>query len=273
MDKIFSGEVELEQLATLFLKVLKEHHVLVQVDNPVITSILESYDWDGAIRPSGGDFLMVVDTNVGFNKTNAVVESSQVYEVDLTKIASLKSSLMVVHNNKSTGIASCKHWNKVRVEGEREYPIQDCYWNYLRVYNPKGTFLLNATPQSIPAEWMILEKSHPAKVDVLNEEIEGVQGFGTMQVVPASEYRIMLFEFLLPPDVLQAGPEAGQWLYRLKVQKQPGTVATPLTVRIRLPENAAVIQAPAGAVVEGSSLLLQTDLRLDLQIELLYQVP
>lgn len=273
MDKIFSGEVELEQLATLFLKVLKEHHVLLQVDNPVITSFLESYAWDGAIRPSGGDFLMVVDTNVGFNKTNAVVESSQVYEVDLTKISSLKSSLMVVRNNKSTGIASCKHWYKVRVEGEREYPIQDCYWNYLRVYTPKGTFLLDATPQSIPADWMILEKSHPAKVDVLNEEIDGVQGFGTMQVVPASEYRIMLFEFLLPPDVLQAGPEAGQWLYRLKVQKQPGTVAIPLTVRIRLPENASLIQAPAGAVVEGSSLLLQTDVRLDLQIELLYQVP
>jgi hypothetical protein len=120
---------------------------------------------------------------------------------------------------------------------------------------------------------MILEKSPPAQVDVLDEGIDGVQGFGTMQVVPASDYRITLFEFLLPADVVQAGPESGQWLYRLKVQKQPGTLAVPITIRVRLPGNASVLQAPAGAVVEGSSILLQTDLRADRQIEVLYQIP
>jgi hypothetical protein len=273
MEKIFSGDVELEPLATLFLKVLDERHVLLQVDNPVITSVLERYHWDGAVHSGGGDFLMVVDTNVGYNKTNVVVALSQVYEVDLTQTASPKSSLMVVHNNQAVGVASCNHWEKVRMEGEKDYPIQDCYWNYLRVYTPAGTFLLDATPQSIPAGWMILEKSPPAEVDVLDEEIDGVQGFGTMQVVPASDYRITLFEFLLPADVVQAGPESGQWLYRLRVQKQPGTLAVPLTIRIRLPGNAAVLQAPAGAVVEGSSILLQTDLRVDRQIDVLYQIP
>ncbi|HSB00614.1 MAG TPA: DUF4012 domain-containing protein, partial [Anaerolineales bacterium] len=273
MDKIFRGDVELEQLATLFLKMLNEHHVLLQADNAVITSVLEKYHWDGAVRPTGGDFLMVVDTNVGFNKTNAVVTSSQVYEVDLTKAISPKASLTVEHTNKAIGIDACKHWEKTRAEGEKNYPIQDCYWNYLRVYTSRGTFLLAATPQSIPADWMILKKSPPAQVDVLDEEIDGVQGFGTLQVVPASDSLTTHFQFLLPPDVVQAGPAAGQWLYHLKVQKQPGTLAVPITIRIQLPGNATLIQGPAGAVAEGSGILLQTDLRTDLEIEVLYRTP
>ena len=273
MHKIFNGEVELEQLATLSLKVLKERHVLLQVDNSVITSVLEKYRWDGAIRPAGGDFLMVVDTNVGFNKTNAVVESSQVYEVDLPKTGSPQASLTVVHTNKATGVDSCNHWEKIRVEGEKDYPIQDCYWNYLRVYTPKGTFLLDATPQSIPADWMIRKKSPRTRVDVLDEELDGAQGFGMLQVVPASDSLTTRFQFLLPADVIQAGPENGQWLYRLRVQKQPGTQAVPITIRIQLPAHASVIQVPDGAVVDGNSVLLQTDLRVDLEIEVLYQTP
>jgi hypothetical protein len=57
------------------------------------------------------------------------------------------------------------------------------------------------------------------------------------------------------------------------VQKQPGTLAVPITIRIRLPGNASVIQAPAGAVVEGTNILLETNLRIDLEIEVLYQIP
>ncbi|HEX2997803.1 MAG TPA: DUF4012 domain-containing protein [Anaerolineales bacterium] len=272
MNKIFSGDVELERLAAFFLKVLNGHHVLLQVDDPVITSVLEKYGWDGAVRPSGGDFLMVVDTNVGFNKTNAVVASSLIYDVDLTRSMSPQSSLTIAHSNKASGIDACLHWEKIRAKGEEEYPIQDCYWNYLRVYTLKGTFLLHATPQSVPADWMILKKSPPARVDALDEEIEGVQGFGTMQVVPAANTLTIDFQFLLPSDVIQPGPESGQWLYHLKVQKQPGTLAVPLTVHIQLPTNASVIQAPAGAVVDGPDITFQTDLRFDLEIGVLYQV-
>ena len=73
--------------------------------------------------------------------------------------------------------------------------------------------------------------------------------------------------------MIQPGSENGQWLYHLKVQKQPGTLAVPITIRIHLPAHALVIQAPAGAVVDGTDITLQTDLRFDLEIEVLYRVP
>lgn len=272
LEKILSGDVEPEKLVLVLMQALNEHHLLIQVDNVTAAALLERYDWDGAVRPSGGDFLMVVDTNIGFNKTNAVVRSSLTYEVDLSKTNSLTSSLTVFHQNDSTGLDACHPWEKVRVEGEKEYPIQDCYWNYMRVYTPKGTFLLDAAPQAIPAEWMILKKSPPVQVDILDEEIEGVQGFGTIQVVPVSSALTTDFEFLLPPGVVQAQGN-NRFRYHLKVQKQPGTAAVPITIRIQLPDGAVVITAPPGAEVEGTSILLQADLRLDLDIEVFYEIP
>ena len=137
---------------------------------------------------------------------------------------------------------------------------------------PQGTFLVDSKPQSIPADWMIGRVSPPARVDVLAEKIEGVQGFGTIQVVPVSSSLTTEFEFLLPLGVIHA-TEDGQLSYRLRVQKQPGTRAVPMTIRIRLPEGAQITQTPPGATVDETGILIQTDLRLDLQIEILYRIP
>jgi len=273
MEKIFSGDVELEQLATVFLQALNEHHILLQVDNPVMTSVLEQYHWDGTVRPSSGDFLMVVDTNIGFNKTNAAIESSFSYDVDLTKLLSPTASLVVFHKNNAAEIVFCKHWNKVRAEGEKEYPITDCYWNYLRVYMKERTKLLNATPQSVPDNWMILKQENPGQVDILEEEIDGVQAFGTLQVLLGGQSLSTSFQFALPADILRVIPGSNQTAYHLKVQKQPGTLSVPINIRVHLPKNALIETIPAGAVIQDNNILYQTDLRTDIEFEIVFSLP
>lgn len=271
--KIFNGDVQWEALSSVLLRVLNERHLLLQLDNPTITSsILARHNWDGAIHPEDGDFLMVVDTNVGFNKTNAVVEEILVYDVDLTQPFSPTSSLTVVHKNRSVGVASCKHWGKVRAIGEKDYPITDCYWNYLRVYTA-GASLLDATPQSVPADWMILNQSPPVQVDILDEEIDGIQVFGTLQVVPGGQSLATSFEFSLPPGILEKHSETGLLVYRLKVKKQPGTLAVPITIRVHLSNDASIETAPSGAIIQDHNVLYQTDLRTDLEFEVVFHVP
>ncbi|MFZ5882125.1 MAG: DUF4012 domain-containing protein [Chloroflexota bacterium] len=275
LEKIFSDDTNLEDLVQAIILALNERHILLQVDNSQAGDFLAKYHWDGAVSPAEGDFLMAVDTNVGFNKTNAVVKTSLTYEVNLTKSNSLTSTLTVFHENGSVGIDTCHHRDKVRVMGEEKYPIQDCYWNYLRVYTPKGTFLVDAKPQTIPSAWMIGQASPPATVDVLSEQaekVEGAQSFGTIQVVPASSSLSTEFQFLLPLNVMRV-TEDGQLSYRLKVQKQPGTQAIPITIHIRLPEGAQVTRMPPGATVDETGVLIQADLRLDLQIEVVYRIP
>jgi hypothetical protein len=274
VTKIFSGEVKSEQLAAVFLKVLNEHHLLLQLDNSSMDSLLSRYHWDGAVRPEPGDFLMAVDTNIGFNKTNAVVESSLFYDVDLTNLSTPIGSLAVVHKNNANGVLVCKQWDKIRLAGEEDYPITDCYWNYLRIYMAKGTQLLDAVPQYIPAGWMINDQSVPAQVDTLpDEEIDGVQAFGSLQVVPIGESLTASFRFALPAGILRTGPGSGQSTYHLKVQKQPGTLAVPITIRIHFPNGTTIRAIPAGAVVQDQNVFFETNLRTDIEFDVVFGAP
>jgi hypothetical protein len=273
MEKIFNGDVDSEQLAAVFLRAMNEHHILFQVDNPVATSLLEKHHWDGAVRPDGTDFLMVVDSNIGFNKTNAVVESSLAYDVDLTQPKSPSASLMVFHKNNAPEINFCKHWNKVRAEGEKDYPITDCYWNYLRVYMKEGTKLLHGAPQSVPDNWMILKQENPGQVDILEEEIEGVQAFGTLQVLLGGQSLSASFQFALPVDILRVEPGSNLMVYHLKAQKQPGTSGVPITIRVHLPKNAFIERTLAGADIQDNNILFQTDLSTDLEFEVVFSLP
>ena len=271
--KIFSGDVQLEQLSTMLLQSMDERHLLIQLDSPAMTSLLENYHWDGAVLPGAGDFLMVVDSNVGFNKTNAVVESNISYDVDLTKPLSPTASLTVLHKNNAPAITFCKHWNKVRAEGEKGYPITDCYWNYLRVYLKEGTKLLDATPQFVPDNWMILKQEEQGRVDVLKEEIDGVQAFGTLQVLLGGQSLPVSFQFALPADILKAESGSDQLTYHLKVQKQPGTSAVPITIRVHLPKGASIEKTPPGAIIEDDNILYKTDLRQDIEFEVIFTLP
>jgi hypothetical protein len=273
VEKIFSGEIQPERLAAVLLQVLNERHLLLQLDNPSMTSLLARYRLDGAVRPKGGDFLMVVDSNIGFNKTNAVVESSLFYDVDLTEPSSPTSSLTIVHSNNAAGVI-CKQWYKIRAPGEENYPITDCYWNYLRVYMVGGAKLLEAEPQFVPSSWMILKQNVPAQVDTLDEGIDGVQAFGTLQVVPGGQSLTMSFRFALPAGILEVQPGSGQFIYRLLVQKQPGTLAVPITIRVVLPANAIIETLSSGAGIQGDgSILVQTDLRTDREFEIVFHAP
>ena len=272
VGKLFSRDIPPERLITVLLNALNEHHLLLKIDSPTITSILARHRWDGAVRPESGDFLMAVDTNIGFNKTNALVQSSLVYDVDLTKPASPIGSLTVVHkNNAAPVICAQSIRNKNNPPGEEQYLLTDCYWNYLRVYMPSGTKLLEAAPQFVPANWMIVKQDVAARVDNLDEQIDGVQVFGTLQVVPGGESLTTSFTFGLPASIIQT--MNGQSIYHLLIQKQPGTKEIPITVRIHLPNNAVIQKAPSGAVIQIPNILYQTNLRTDIGLDVVFQAP
>lgn len=271
IEKIFSGAIQWELISATLLRALNEHHILLQVDNPAVTTLLARYHWDGAINPGTGDFLMLVDTNIGYNKTNAVVTSSAVYDVDLSDLTVPIGSLTVIHKNNAKESLICKQWLKERFEDEAGYPITDCYWNYLRIYTHANTTLISAVPQFVPDMWMINKQKNPGQVNVLEEEIDGTQVFGTLKVVPAGESLATSFQFALPESILQINSD--QITYRLKVQKQPGTLAVPLTIRIHLTNNALITSIPPGAIIEDNNILYETNLKTDIEFTIIFSVP
>jgi hypothetical protein len=276
LEKLLAGQgLSGETLARTLLGALDQRHLLLQFDDPDLAALAARHGWDGAVRVGSGDFLMSVDTNVGYNKTNALVERKFTYDVDLSDPAHPKGSLAVFHENHAAGGLPCLQWGGV-LEAESWYPLNRCYYAYLRVYLPEGTSLAEATPHAIPAEWMMLGEAVPARVDPLDmtvENIPGAQGFGTLLVVPFQQSLSTSFVFNLPARVIADGPGRGEKAYTLKIQKQPGTGADPLTLRVHLPAGTRVTQAPAGASLTGSDLLIETTLATDVVVKIVFALP
>lgn len=273
LAKIFAGDVQWEKLVDVLIKTLDERHLLLQLDNPSLTSLLARQGWDGAVQAGDGDFLMVVDSNIGFNKTNAVVQTRLTYDVDLRDLVKPVSNLTVYHRNNSDSKVPCVQWGGITLEGQGDYPVDRCYWDYMRVYTAAGTSLHEATPQAIPADWMIRRQAVPALVDILDEEIDGVQGFGVLKVVPGDQSVATNFEFILPGHIIKTQGDSKNLVYSLRIQKQPGTLAVPVKIRLHIPNNASIQSVPSGAIVYGNNILIETTLEKDCEIEIVFYIP
>ncbi len=83
----------------------------------------------------------------------------------------------------------------------------------------------------------------------------------------------MSFQFALPADILKVEADSGQMTYHLKVQKQPGTLAVPITIRVHLPKGALIETDTTGSIVENDNILYQTDLRKDIEFEVVFSLP
>ena len=71
-----------------------------------------------------------------------------------------------------------------------------------------------------------------------------------------------------------AAPEAagGLWVYRLKVQKQPGTLAQTLILNLRLPAGAEIKSATLPLQASADAWTAQVDLRQDLTLEISFRL-
>ncbi len=279
LERLLSGQVKWEPLIRALFTALDQRQVLLQFDDAALAGLAARHNWDGAVRAGQADFLLSIDTNLGYNKTNALVEKSLSYSVDLSSLEEPKSELVVFEQNRSKSDPLCIQWNGVSPDDpEHWYLINRCYYNYLRVYLPEGTRLLSAQAQAIPAEWMMLGQAVPARVDQLEPEMEkvpGLQGFGTLMVVPGQKTQGVSFNFALPSArVLKPGPAAGQWTYQLKIQKQAGTRPLPFSLRLHLPSGAQLVSvSPASANWADQTLLLETSLKADLLVTVIFTNP
>jgi len=274
MNRILvEGDVQWDQLARAVFHGLNEKHILLQFDDPAITGFVGRHGWDGSVRPGVGDFLMVVDANVGYTKSNAVLETSLFYDVDLTNPSTPEGFLTVIQKNNASSQVPCvvlSYASETMSAQEMAYAMDRCYWGYLRIYKPAGTVLTKGTPHAVPESQMMLGRGIPARVDLLDEEISDVQAFGTLVLVPGGQSLTTTFQFALPATVLEIGTSADQTIYRLKLQKQPGTLAHPITIRIHLPSGVTVDAGPADALIQGNNVIITANLRTDRNIEIVF---
>lgn len=272
LSRVLSGDgLSWEKMLGAIVGELDQRHLLVQVDDPSTAKLLAEQGWDGAIRRDPGDFLMVVDTNVGYNKTNAVLSTRLAYDVDLTNPADPRSNLQVFQHNSASGQGGAcnqRPGGADRSSQEFWYAIDRCYYGYLRVYVPAGSRLTTESTHGVSRDEMImLDQDVPARVDELEAPSPGIIGFGTLGVVPIGGDLGTALGFALPTDVLQTQPDGRDSVYQLRVQKQPGTGAVAISVRVHLPSGAQIQSVSPGSFLRsGDSLLFELALKTDVVI-------
>ena len=247
-------------LASALFRALEERHLLIHVLDERTADVLNQAHWDGGIVPAEQDYLMVVDTNMGFNKANALVEEHLEYTVDLRDLAAPRAVLTVHHQHTSEKpLDRCVH--SPRYDETYEQMMERCYWDYVRVYAPPGTELLAASAHEVAAADLLSGRPSPGTVTHETAPFYR-ETFATLLLLRPGERLQTQLEWALPDHVLRH--EEDDVVYELVAQKQPGTDAIPLRVQVLLPEGLAWEKSePQPAAIGDTQVLWELDLETD----------
>ncbi len=207
MRRVTTGEADRAQLARVFADAITSKDVLIYSHDA------EAINLGGTLYTGADDALLVVDSNVGFNKVDPSVDRQIEYAVTVEPDGAARARVTVTYTNLSpadgTACAHAPHYRENYLAMQ-----QECYWNYVRVFAPAGSQLLAATGVS----------------DAVTERAPEARAvFGGYFVLPRGEKQIAQFEYRLP-----AGLRAP---YVLHLEKQPGSAATPARVRVVTPSE------------------------------------
>lgn len=187
------------KIATLAQEELRNKNIQIFFHDESLQTIIKSVHWDGSVATDWtGDFLMVVDANMGALKSDYFVKRSLEYSVDFTVGARPKATVQYTYNHTAPG---------------GDWRTSD-YHTYTRVYAPKGsTYIENSrikTGGVGSQDDAALNKTvFGYKVDVLMR-----------QTLPTG------ISYELPETVTEDN-------YRLLIQKQSGIGTIPATIRLK----------------------------------------
>jgi hypothetical protein len=176
-----------------------QKHVLFYVPGNALLS-----SFDGALSKPPGDYISVVDANLGAGYADSAVNRSLTYSTDILSDGSQISHLTVAYNNQ-------------------------CWWNYT-VFStalvPAGATLF-ATNSTAPSFQGALVSNYSAFTT-----------FSSLITVPANSTASVTYSYTLPRQLSTSGVG---WRYDLCVQKQAGINEYAVSANVTVPVGAHVL--------------------------------
>ncbi len=257
-------------LADLAGRALRARQIQLSVGDPEVAAAFARFGWDGALRETDGDYLAVVATNVGGEKTDAVIRDDVMHEVAIGSDGRVTDTVTVTRTHRGipgtplTGVGN---------------------FTYLRVYVPAGSTLLSADGQFEPPEEALFIPRDPAfgedpevraalggairdrQTGTAVFEESGKTVFANWMRLLPGESKTVRFSYELPfrVEIPRAEPGLAAALtgakargsYGLFLQKQSGAEERYVTVRIRAPQGMRVLHAlPAEVAATGDDARL-----------------
>jgi len=84
LDRLLNGgDVNWQTLGQALYRVLRSRDLLITLADSQLNEPLHLAQLDGALRADAGDYVMVVDTNMGYNKASVAMQQALQYTVTL----------------------------------------------------------------------------------------------------------------------------------------------------------------------------------------------
>jgi len=248
---------------------LATKHTQIWMADDAEQAFVELMNWDGAIeRAPEGDYLYVVEQNVGGNKLSYTAGQTNQVDVTLGNNGDARVSTKVTISNDV--ILPQPRW----VLGNSK----SVHRPMVNIYVPENAELLGAetaAPCSIgpplpldcngrldtpaPSAW---SAGSPAQ-----HTEKGKKVWSASLQIPAQQEGSFSVDYRIPRAVRS---RAGRSVYSLLVQRQPKITPEDLVVRILVPEGARSIRAP-GFRREGDTLVYQRPLTRDTVLKMSWE--
>lgn len=253
IEKVKAADAKmLVRLVVLIEQGLVEKDIQVYFRNNDAQKAMQDLGFTGAIQQTKGDYLMVVNTNIGGGKTDAVIDQTVDEQVNIAESGTVTDTVTLtkVHH----GMANALFTGKNNVD-------------YVRFYVPEGSVLLSADGFEPPPQKLFEPSSIPLTVDddlsivmggetrdaisgmdIWNEFGKTVFG-GWIQTAPG-ETQVVHLSYRIPQVLFSADADTSFLArvrhqlgfdnhdgYSILVQKQSGVVARTTTVHLNYPSS------------------------------------
>lgn len=264
------GAVNLPVLADALKQALAEKHILIYLADPGWADFLAEKNWAGSLHSTQGDYLMVVDANVGFNKASPLVERHLNYQVTLAEDGSAQAHANLVYQHQARKhLERCQQ--EISYDPLYEQNMERCYWNYMRLIVPASAKLISGPKVIVAGQSLLRGQPTTGEIDVAAPGSDKLS-WGQLFLLAPEESNSLDYVYTLPPGTAHSVED--HWEYNLYLQKQPGTMAPTVEVVVTLPEGAQLLKSQPKPLNQQERVITYlVSLKTDQQIELFYHLP
>lgn len=240
LDSLFSLKADNTlNVLQVFYQALMEKNILLYFNDPVLEGEMVNLGWSGSIKDTPGDYLDVVNTNIGGGKTDSVIEEIIKHQSTVDSDGAIIDKVTVTRTHK--GNASEPFANMTN-------------WDYVRIYVPEGSELLAAEGFQQPDKKSFLDLPEGYTIDKdlknisgdtyleentqmrINKEFNKTVFANWVSVSPGDSVTYSV-TYKLPFKLSISGLMHKIDTYSLLVQKQPGSFNSLLHTELILPDN------------------------------------
>ena len=257
-------------MAQTFRSIFERKEASVYIFDPQIQAKINKLGWAGAFPVPDGDRIGIIDSNVGWSKSDRNIERSARYSVDLRdpEHPTAELTLSYRHAGSPAG-AECPPQSPKPGPTNTYKQLKDaCYWDFFRVYTGLGSQLTGASPLPLPPTSIAARvRGLPEGSDTIQADFDDNGPFTSgLFVLAAGQPTSIILRYAVPKDAVKL--TTGEVAYRLLLVSQPGVSARKFTVEVMLPDGyeVALTSLPP---LEKSNGRVSFTLNLDSDVDLL----